>query len=280
MTTLRQAEATTHRPHAPTRMPYARIGTARATRNGLTLAWRNIMQLKHSPEKLLDTTLIPIVFLLLFLWVFGGAVAGDTHTYLQQLLPGMFGQMAMFATMGIGTTINEDIHRGVFDRLRSLPISRSAPLIGAVLGDTVRFAITMVVLTGVGVLLGFRFHTDPLSLLAAYALAYVVYLAFCWFSLLVGLLAGSPAATQGFTVIWTLPLTFGSSIFTADTSGMPGWLQAWVKVNPISHLADAARALTIGGSIGNHAWYVVLWSAGIVVVAAPLALRMYNRRVL
>jgi oleandomycin transport system permease protein len=261
------------------RTPFARISTARATRNGLTLAWRNVTQLKHTPEKLLDTTLIPIVFLLLFLWVFGGAVAGDTHTYLQQLLPGMFAQMAMFATMGVGTTINEDIQRGVFDRFRSLPISRSAPLVGAVLGDTVRFVITMVVLTGVGLALGFRFHTNPLSLLAAYGLCYVIYLAFCWFALLVGLVAGSPAATQGFTVIWTLPLTFGSNIFTAKTSGMPGWLQAWVKVNPISHLADAVRALTTGGSVGNHAWYTMIWSAGIILVASPLALRMYNRRV-
>jgi oleandomycin transport system permease protein len=259
--------------------PYTRISPGRAVRHGLTLAWRNVMQLKHSPEKLLDTTLIPIVFLVLFLWVFGGAVAGNTHSYLQQLLPGMVAQMAMFATMGLGTTINEDIHKGVFDRFRSLPIARSAPLIGAVLGDTVRFCTTMVVLTGVGMLLGFRFHTNPLSVLAAYALAYLCYLAFCWFSLLVGLMAPSPAATQGFTVIWTLPLTFGSSIFMADTGTMPGWLQAWVKVNPVTHLADSVRALTIGGPVGNHIWYTLAWAAGIVIVAFPLALKMYGRRV-
>jgi oleandomycin transport system permease protein len=266
-------------PTGAARTPYARISLGKGIRNGLTLAWRNVMQLKHSPEKLLDTTLAPIVFLVLFLWVFGGAVAGSTHAYLQLLLPGMIAQMAMFATMGIGTTINEDIHRGVFDRFRSLPIARSAPLVGAVLGETVRFFTTMVVLTGIGTLLGFRFHNDPLSVLAAYLLAYLLYLAFCWFSLLVGLLAPSPAATQGFTVIWTLPLTFGSSIFTADTSSMPGWLQAWVKVNPVTYLADSARHLTLGGPVGNDIWYAVAWAVGIIVVGFPLALRTYGRRV-
>ena len=130
------------------------ISPSRTLRHGLTLAWRNISQLKHSPEKLLDTTLMPIVFLLLFLYVFGGALAGDTHAYLQQLLPGLVAQMAMFATMGLGTALNEDIHKGVFDRFRSLPIARSAPLIGSVLGDTVRFLTVMVVLVGFGSILG------------------------------------------------------------------------------------------------------------------------------
>ena len=259
--------------------PFARISVGKAVRNGLTLGWRNVTQLKHSPEKLLDTTLIPIVFLVLFLYVFGGAGAGSTHAYLQQLLPGMIAQMAMFATMGLGTVINEDIHRGVFDRFRSLPIARSAPLIGAVVGDTVRFVTTMTMLTGFGMLLGFRFHTDAVKLLAAYGLAYLAYLSFCWISLLIGLMAASPAATQGFTAMWTLPLTFGSSIFIPNTGSMPRWLHAWVTINPASHLADSLRALTLGGSTGNHVWFTIAWSVGIIVVAFPLGLAMYSRRV-
>lgn len=261
------------------RTPYTRIGPGKAVRNGLTLAWRNITQLKHSPEKLLDTTLMPIVFLVLFLYVFGGAVAGDTGTYLQQLLPGLIAQMAMFATMGLGTAINEDIHKGVFDRFRSLPIARSAPLVGAVLGDTVRFCTTMVALTGFGMIIGFRFHTDPLSVIGAYALAYVFYLAVCWISLLVGLVAPSPDTVQGLAFIWTMPLTFGSSVFMADTGTMPGWLQSWVDINPVTHLADSVRALTIGGPVGDHVWYTLAWAAGIVLVTFPIALRMYGRRV-
>jgi len=247
-------------------------------RHGLTLAWRNVMQLRHSPEKLLDVTLMPIVFLLLFLYVFGGAVAGDTRSYLQVLLPGLVAQMAMFATMGLGTALSEDIHRGVFDRFRSLPIARSAPLIGTVLGDTARFCMSMVVLVGVGSALGFRFQTNPLSVAGAFALAYVFYLSVSWLSVLVGLVAPSPATVQGLAIAWVMPLTFGSSVLMPDTSTMPGWLEAWANVNPVSHLAEAVRALTVGGPVGNDAWFTLAWAAGIVLVSFPLAMRLYARR--
>lgn len=263
----------------PRQAPRHRIGPGRALRNGLTLAWRNVTQLKHSPEKLMDVTLMPIVFLVLFLYVFGGAVADSTHAYLEQLLPGLVAQMAMFATMGLGTALCEDIHKGVFDRFRSLPVARSAPLTGAVLGDTVRFCVVMAVLTGFGSALGFRFQTSPLSVLAAFALAYVFYLAACWLSVLVGLIAPSPETVQGIGFIWLMPLTFGSSVLLPDTGTMPGWLQAWVKVNPVTHLADALRALTVGGPAGSHVLYALAWAAGIVAVAFPVALRMYARRV-
>ena len=258
--------------------PPARVSPQRTLRHGLTLAWRNIAQLRHSPEKLLDTTLMPIVFLLLFLYVFGGAVSGDTHSYLQQLLPGLVAQMAMFATMGLGTALNEDIHKGVFDRFRSLPIARSAPLIGTVLGDTARFVVVMTMLVGFGSILGFRFHTDPLSVVAAFAVAYAFYLAVSWVSVLVGLIAPSPETVQGLAFLWVMPLTFGSSILVPDTSTMPGWLEAWTNVNPVTHLAETVRALTVGGPIGNHLWYTLAWAVGITVVTFPLAMRMYSRR--
>jgi oleandomycin transport system permease protein len=259
--------------------PAVRIGPSQTLRNGMTLAWRNVMQLKHSPEKLMDVTLMPVVFLLLFLYVFGGVVAGSTHAYLQQLLPGLVAQMGMFASMGLGTSLCEDIRKGVFDRFRSLPIARSAPLIGAVVGDTVRFCVTMVMLTAFGSLLGFRFHTGPLSVLAAFGLAYVFYLAVCWVSALVGLIAPTPETVQGLAFIWTMPLTFGSSVLLPNTGTMPGWLQAWVKVNPVTHLADSVRALTVGGPIGDHAWYTLAWAAGIVLVSFPVAVWMYGRKV-
>ena len=256
-----------------------RIGVRQGLTNGLTLAWRNVIQLKHSPEKLMDVLLMPIVFLVLFLYVFGGVVAGSTQAYLEVLLPGLVGQMGVFASMGVGTALCEDIHKGVFDRFRSLPVARSAPLVGAVLGDTIRFCVVMGVLTGFGMVLGFRFHTGPLSILAAYGLAYVFYLAMCWISVLIGLVAPSPQTVQGISFIWTMPLVFGSSVLLANTSTMPGWLQAWVKVNPVTHLADAVRALTVGGPLGTHALWTLAWAAGIVVVMFPLAMRMYRRRV-
>jgi oleandomycin transport system permease protein len=219
------------------------------------------------------------VFLVLFLYVFGGAVAGSTHAYLEVLLPGLVAQMAMFTTMGLGTALCEDIQKGVFDRFRSLPIARSAPLVGAVLGDTIRFGVVMAVLTGFGSALGFRFLTNPLSVLAAFALAYVFYLSVCWISMLIGLVAPSPETVQGIAFIWTMPLTFGSSVLLANTATMPGWLQAWVKVNPVTHLADSVRALTVGGPVGSHVWYTLAWAAGIVLVTFPVAMRMYQRRV-
>jgi oleandomycin transport system permease protein len=259
--------------------PRRRIGARQGLTNGLTLARRNVIQLKHSPEKLMDVLLMPIVFLVLFLYVFGGVVAGSTHAYLEVLLPGLVGQMGVFASMGVGTALCEDIHKGVFDRFRSLPVARSAPLVGAVLGDTIRFCVVMGVLTGFGMALGFRFYTGPLSILAAYGLAYVFYLAMCWISVLIGLVAPSPQTVQGISFIWTMPLVFGSSVLLANTSTMPGWLQAWVKVNPVTHLADAVRALTVGGPLGTHALWTLAWAAGIVVVMFPLAMRMYRRRV-
>jgi len=266
------------RPDQPARVLPRRIGVRQALANGLTLAWRNVTQLKHSPEKLMDVTLMPIIFLVLFLYVFGGVVAGNTHAYLELLLPGLVGQMAMFASMGLGTALCEDIHKGVFDRFRSLPVARSAPLLGAVIGDTVRFCVVMAVLTAFGSALGFRFHTSALAIIAAYALAYVFYLAMCWVSVVVGLLAPSPETVQGISFIWTMPLVFGSSVLLSNTSTMPGWLQAWVKINPVTHLADSVRALTIGGPLGMHAVYALAWAAGIVIVAFPLAMSMYRRR--
>jgi oleandomycin transport system permease protein len=259
--------------------PRRRIGAGTTMARALTLAWRNIAQLKHSPEKLLDVTLMPIVFLVLFLYVFGGALAGSTSAYLELLLPGLIAQMAMFATMGLGTALCEDITKGVFDRFRSLPIARSAPLIGAVLGDTARFCVVMGVLTGFGSALGFRFHTGVLSILAAYGLAYLFYLAVCWVSVLVGLVAPSPETVQGISFIWTMPLVFGSNVLLSNTRSMPGWLQAWVNINPVSHLTDAIRALTLGGPVGDHVLYTLVWAAGIVAVAFPLAMWMYRRRI-
>jgi len=261
------------------REPRSRISGRQAAANALTLAWRNVIQMRHSPEKLLDVILMPAVFLVLFLYVFGGAVAGSTSAYLEILLPGLVAQMAMFATMGLGTALCEDIHKGVFDRFRSLPVARSAPLLGAVLGDFVRFVAVMGVLTGFGVALGFRFHTGVLPVLAAYGLAYVFYFGICWISVLIGLVAPSPETVQGISFIWAMPLTFGSSVLLSNTSTMPGWLQAWVKVNPVTHLADAVRGLTIGGPVGSHALYTLAWVAGIVAVTFPLAMRMYARRV-
>jgi oleandomycin transport system permease protein len=263
----------------PDTEPVARRSTALPSwiRHSLTLAWRNIVRLKHAPEQLMDVTLQPIIFLMLFVFVFGGAVSHDWHSYLTYLVPGIAAQTVTFATMTTGTNLNTDISKGVFDRFRSLPIARIAPLIGTILGDTIRFLTTMVVLLGFASVLGFRIETDPLRALAAVAVTIGFAWSFCWVSVLIGLIARSPGAVQGIGILIMFPLAFGSNVFT-PASTMPGWLQGWVKINPVTQLVESIRGLLLGGPVGGPLWHTAAWSVGIIAVFAPLALLVYRRR--
>jgi oleandomycin transport system permease protein len=255
------------------------IGATQALRHALTLAGRSIAKIRKNPETLLDVTLQPILFLLLFVYLFGGAVKGGTTAYLQFLLPGLMVQNTAFASMGIGVALNTDITKGVFDRFRSMPIARSAPLVGAVLGDIVRFLVALTVLLITAVIMGFRLHTDPGSFLLAIALMIVFGLCLSWISVWVGMLVKSPNAVPGTLMGFLFPLTFGSNVFV-DPSTMPGWLQGWVHINPVSHLTSAARGLLIDGSPwAGHAAWAFVWAIGIAAVFMPLALRAYRRRV-
>jgi oleandomycin transport system permease protein len=150
-------------------------------------------------------------------------------------------------------------------------------LIGAVLGDVVRYIVTMIVILGFGMALGFRIHTDPISAIAACLLVLLFALAFCWITVWIGLMARSPGSVQGIAFVFMFPLTFGSNVF-AQTSSMPGWLQAWVKVNPVTQLVDSVRGLLLGGPVAGPVWHTVAWAAGFVVVFASLAIRAYRRR--
>ncbi|TDQ04694.1 ABC transporter permease [Labedaea rhizosphaerae] len=263
---------------APRHTVITRRGPIDALRDSLVLAGRNIVKIRKNPETLLDVTLQPILFLFMFVYLFGGAIAGDTHAYLQMLMPGLMVQNIAFASLGTGTALNTDITKGVFDRFRSMPIARSAPLVGAVLGDIVRYLVAMAVLVITAVILGFRVHTDPGSFLLVIALMVVFGLCLCWVSVFVGMLVKSPQAVPGVLVAFIMPLTFGSNVF-APTSSMPGWLQGWVKINPVTQLTDAARGLLNGGPWADHAAYAFLWALAIAVVFFPLAFRAYRRRV-
>jgi oleandomycin transport system permease protein len=248
-----------------------------AVRHSLALAGRAVTKIRRTPEQLMDVTLQPIIFVLLFVYGFGGAVAGSQHAYLQFVLPAIMVQTALFSSVSIGVNLNNDVEKGVFDRFRSLPISRSAPLVGAVLGDVVRYVVSIVVLLAFGYALGFRVLTDPAQALAACLLVVGFALALCWVSVLLGMVMRSPGGVQGIGFVVMFPLTFGSNLFV-PTSTLPGWLQAWVHVNPVTHVVDATRGLMLGGA---GAWPVtqsVLWAAGIVLVFAPLAVRAYRRR--
>ncbi len=250
----------------------------RTVRHVLVLAKRNLIKTMRTPEQLIDVTLQPVIFLLLFTYVFGGAISGGSqHDYLQFLLPGLIGQQVALGSIALGQNLNADIEKGIFDRFRSLPIARSAPLVGAVLADFFRYLILLAMFIGFGYLIGFRVTTDAWSALAAVALVLGFALCFCWVSVWVGMLVRTPGAVQGIMFLLVLPLSFGSNTFVS-TSTMPGWLQAFVKVNPISHLVGTVRGLMLGGPIAHNLEWTVAWMAGLLIVFVPLALRAYRKR--
>ncbi|RCV48948.1 ABC transporter permease [Marinitenerispora sediminis] len=254
-----------------------RVAPTRALRHGLTLASRNIRHIVRSPATLLDTVVQPIAFLLVFAFLFGGAISGGWQPYLQTLVPGLMVQIALYASMGTGLALHTDISKGVFDRFRSLPIARSAPLVGAVLGDVVRYAVAVGVLLALAFALGFRVQTGPLPALLAFVLVIVFGLTLCWLSVLVGLVASSPQAVPGIATAVVLPLTFGSNIF-ADPATMPGWLQLWVRVNPVTHFVDAVRGLLLGGQTAGPLAASLVAVIALHAVLLPLAVRAYLRR--
>jgi oleandomycin transport system permease protein len=254
------------------------MSPTRAVRHGLTLGWRSLLKLKHSPDQLLDVLLMPITFVLVFVFLFGKAVAGDWHAYLQFVLPGIAVQALMFASMGTALALNADLRTGIFDRFRSLPIARSAPLTGHLLGDLVKYMVSLVLVFGFGAILGFRPHGSPLAVLAGGGLIMLFAFAVCWIAALVGLLAKSPGSVQGLAFLLIFPLTFGSNVFV-PTAELPGWLQAWVKINPVTQVSDAARGLLLDLPLGRTITMSLLWTTGILVVFAPLAVRAYRRQV-
>ena len=272
----------TGRAATPRAVPVADPGRVPTTsprwRQAVVLARRSLIKTWRTPEALVDVTLQPIIFLALFTYVFGGAIAhGSQHQYLQFLLPGLLGQSIGMASVALGQNLNTDIQKGVFDRFRSLPISRSAPLVGAVLADLVRYVVLFAVMMSVGSLMGYRVSQGVGGVLAALGLSMGFALCFGWVSVYVGMIARAPGAVQGIMFLLVLPLSFGSNTFV-PTETLPGWLQAFVKVNPISQLVTAVRGLMTGGPVAGHVGWTLLWMAGLLVVFAPLAVRAYRRR--
>jgi oleandomycin transport system permease protein len=263
-------------PRTQTTVTESRI--PRNLRHALVLARRNLIKTLRTPEQLIDVTIQPIIFLLLFTYIFGGAIGnGSHHQYLEYLLPGLLGQSIAMGSVALGQNLNADIEKGVFDRFRSLPIARSAPLVGAVLADFFRYLLLCVISLGFGYLIGFRVTTDLPSAIAAIALSIGFALCFCWISVWVGMKARTSGSVQGIMFLIVLPLSFASSTFV-KVSTMPGPLQAFVKVNPISHLVSTTRGLMIGGPIESNLIWTLGWMVGLLVIFVPLALRGYNAR--
>lgn len=255
---------------------HARPRPASAPSAVLTLAWRAMLKIKHVPFQLFDVTVTPIMFTLLFTYIFGGALAGTPREYIQYLLPGVVVQTVVFITVYTGVGLNADIKKGLYDRFRSLPMWQPSPLFGALGGDVFRYSVASALILLMGIILGFRPKGGALGVLLAVALVLVFCFALSWFWIIVGMLVKSPESVMTTSFIFLMPLTFASDIFV-QLSTMPGWLQEVVGRNPVTLLARASRALMHGAPVGADVAWVLAASGGIVLVASPVAMRLYRK---
>ena len=257
-----------------------RVGPLEGLRQTFSLAWRTLVQIKHNPAEVIDFSVQPVMFLLLFTYVFGGAIGGSPHAYLMFALPGIIVQNSLFTTLNTATGLATDLEKGFFDRLRALPIARFAPLSGRILADLAKQTWAIALLLGIGAIMGFRFGpgtNQPLGALAAVGLVLVSALAISWALVLVSMLAANPEKVQIFGFVVLFPITFTSNAFV-PTASMPGWLQAWSKVNPVSCISDAVRGLMVSGPVARPVVESLLWAVAFTVVFAPLAVRAFKRR--
>jgi ABC-2 type transport system permease protein len=234
-----------------------------------------MLKIKHVPEQLLDVTVTPVLFLLMFTYLFGGAVAGSTSEYLQFLLPGILVQTVLFTTVYAGVTLNTDATKGVVDRFRSMPVWRPAPLVGAVVGDCARYALAGTIVVVVGLILGFDAEAGLPGILAAMALVIVFATGLAWVFTTVGLIMRSPSAVLNSGFLALFPLIFLSNIFVAPST-LPSALETFVELNPVSHLTTATRGL-LGGTaeLGDIA-LVLATTVVLTAVFAPLTVRLYR----
>jgi len=250
--------------------------SASAVSASITLGWRALLKIKHVPFQLFDVTVFPLMMTLMFTFLFGGALAGSPREYIQFLLPGILVQTIVFITVYTGVGLNTDITKGLFDRFRSLPIWQPAPIVGALLGDVLRYSLAALMVIGLGLILGFRPGAGAIGVILAVALTLVFAFSISWIWIIVGMLVKTPESVMTTSFLFLFPLTFASSIFV-DPSTMPGWLQTAVGLNPVTHLADASRGLMHGEVSPPDIIGVFAASAIVVAVFAPLAMRMYRR---
>jgi ABC-2 type transport system permease protein/oleandomycin transport system permease protein len=252
----------------------SRVGWA--AYDALTMARRNLRIWFKVPAFIVFTVIQPVMFTLLFRYVFGGAIATNTHGYVNYLLPGVIGQTAAFTSFGTAISLAMELKTGVLDRLRAMPIARSAVLLGRLGADVVRLLVTLLIIIGVGYAVGFRFRGGVLDAIAMLALALLLGLVTCCLSAFIGLAIKDEESVQAFGLIWVFPLTFVSSAFVPVQS-MPGWMQAFANNQPITQIVDAMRALALGTSVGNHVWVGILWMVGLMCLFIPLAVRAYRK---
>ncbi len=243
-----------------------------------TLAWRALVKMSRNPEQLVDVTAMPVLFTVMFGLMFGGAVSGSTAHYLPTLIPGIIAMTTITACVGAGIQLREDMDKGVFDRFRSLPIARIAPLAGPMMADLARYAIAAGITLTVGVVMGYRPGGGVLGVLAGVLLAVITGWSIAWIFLWIGTRARSAGAVQGMSMMIMFPLAFLSNAFVpVDT--LPGWLQAVTRVNPVSHVVSALRDLMNDGALTAQVGWALLGCATVAAIFIPLAVHSYSKRV-
>lgn len=279
MTTTTVAPTTTpsSAPRVTPRPGAGGTGLAATVRQSFTMAYRGLVKIRRTPEQLFDVTLMPIVFTVMFTYIFGGAISGDVGSYLPVIIPGILVQTAITSSIVTGVQLREDMDKGVFDRFRSLPIARIAPLAGALLADTVRYAIATTITFVVGIVMGLRPAGGLGAVLLAALLVVVVAWAISWVFAYFGVIARTASSVSGIANLVLFPLTFLSNAFV-PTDTLPSWLRWFTEVNPVSHLITAVRDLVNHGAVGGDLWLSLLGAAVVVAVFAPLTVRAYMRK--
>ena len=242
----------------------------------LAFGWRGMLKIKHVPEQLIDVTLTPVLFVLLFTYIYGGAISGSTGAYLEFILPGIVVWSVLFSTVYSGVTLNTDVTKGVIDRIRSLPIWSPAPLVGAVIGDAVRYVIGATVCIIVGLILGYRPDAGIAGVIAALGLVVVFAFGFSWVFTTVGMVMRTPNAVMNTGFMALFPLIFVSNAFVPPET-MPSWLETIVDANPVSFLVSATRGLMDGNAAGSDITVVLVSAAVLTAIFAPLTVRLYRR---
>jgi ABC-2 type transport system permease protein/oleandomycin transport system permease protein len=248
-----------------------------AVHDALVLAWRTLVQTPRMPDQLVFATIQPVMFVLLFRYVFGGAISVEGTSYVNYLMAGIFVQTVAFGAMNPGISITQDMQKGLIERFRSLPMAASAVLTGRTLAELARNAFIVTVMLVVGVMVGFRPEGNVLAWAGAIGLMLLFSFALSWISVFFGLIVNSVEASQSAGFIWLFPFTFVSSAFVPVDS-MPGWLEPFAKHQPVSQTIDAVRALLLGQPVGNHAWVAAAWCLLILAVFWPLAVRKYKHK--
>jgi ABC-2 type transport system permease protein len=253
---------------------------AQTVSNSLVMAYRGLVKFRRTPEQFFDVTLQPILFTVMFTFLFGGAVTGthgDVAGYLPTIIPGVLAQTVITSSVVTGVQLREDMDKGVFDRFRSLPIARIAPLAGALTADTLRYAIATIITFATGVAIGWRPAGGFLGLVLAGLLIVAVAWAISWIFAFLGVIARTASSVQGISFMVLFPLTFLSNAYV-PTDTLPGWLHAFTEVNPVSHVVTAMRNIVAAQPVGVDVWWTLLGAAALVVVFAPLTVRAYMRK--